>query len=311
MPITEIRDTIEGSVITDETGFGYLTRRINLPEGKRYSMLAVDIFNDNGFMWLSNDPTYDKNVAYQLYVSPYPMQQVGGEWGFAEPASLFPGGGQAAGEPNVLYKEIGVTGIAENNNQQNDKLWITKFPNDAVAARSTTEWFSSHVYLTVMVWNVPETPVKVDFSVYLKVDMKKAGSVTSSMGRYSEFLDSQIKSLSSTAVVIQPDQVAGYTFPMWKYGGIRSEIMISGATALRYYNQVASNANQEMVSRGALQGAFTAATTMVGFDQAFGDAATNLPEWITLMDVAGVTSGAIRPVAPPLKFADNGNTLMF
>jgi len=28
------------------------------------------------------------------------------------------------------------------------------------------------------------------------------------------------------------------------------------------------------------------------------------------MDVGGVTAGAIRQYPPPLKFADNGNTLM-
>ena len=117
--------------------------------------------------------------------------------------------------------------------------------------------------------------------------------------------------LSDTAVVYDPADVAGYVFPMWKYGGIRPELMISGATALRYYNRVASNANQEMTSQAGLQTAYKSATNMVAFDAAFGDAALNLPEWITLMDVSGVTSGLIRPYPPPLKFADNGNTLMF
>ena len=46
--------------------------------------------------------------------------------------------------------------------------------------------------------------------------------------------------------------------------------MISGATALRYYNRVADNASQGMVARGDLQTAFQNATNMVGFDQAFG-----------------------------------------
>ena len=87
--------------------------------------------------------------------------------------------------------------------------------------------------------------------------------------------------------------------------------MISGSTALRYYNRVAANANQDMTTRAALQTAFEGSTGMVGFNEAFGDAANNLPEWISLLDVSGITSGAIRPYAPPLKFADNGNTLMF
>lgn len=315
MPVHTIRDTIEGSVTTNEIGFGYMTRRINLEEGYRYDMLSVDVFNDNGAMTMKiiediNSP----NVAYQLYVSPYPMQQVGGEWGFSgnAPGSLFPGGGQAAGDANVLYKEIGVTGLAKNDNQQlNGKILQKRFPNDAVSAVKTTRWYSPHVYFTVMIWNDPLVEVNVKQSIFMRVDKKKASSVSSSMGRYAEFLDSQIRLLTDTAVVFDPSRIQGYTFPMWKYGGIRPEIMISGTTALRYYNRAADNASQGMVSRGDLQTAFQSATTMVNFDAAFGDPALNLPEWITLMDVEGVTAGAIRPYAPPLKFADNGNTLMF
>ena len=131
------------------------------------------------------------------------------------------------------------------------------------------------------------------------------------MGMYSELLDSQIKHLTDTATVIAPDDIAGNTFPSWRFGGIRPEIMLSGSTALRYFNRVASNESQEMVSQGDLFTAFKSATNMVAFDEGFGDAANNLPEWITIMNVAGVTSGPLRPYPPPLKFADNGNTLMF
>ena len=50
---------------------------------------------------------------------------------------------------------------------------------------------------------------------------------------------------------------------------------------------------------------------MAGYDQAFGDTTTNIPDWITLMDVAGVTSGPIRSYPPPVKFSGNGNTVMY
>ena len=145
----------------------------------------------------------------------------------------------------------------------------------------------------------------------MRVKQTKIGKAEESMGQYQEFLNSQCRLLTNTANVIGVDDVSGYVFPMWKYGGIRPELMISGATALRYFNRVASNANQEMTSRNALQTAYRDATTMVGYDSAFGDSALNLPDWITLMDVAGVTAGELRPYPPPLKFADNGNTLMF
>ena len=262
-------------------------------------------------MWLKNDVTYENNVGYQLFISPYPMLQTAEPWGLNAGFSSFTGAGQMAGEANVLYKEIGITGLVENDAQQENKTWVTRFPNDSVSAMPTNAWYSPHLYLTLMVWNVPLSTVNAKFSLFIRVEQKKVGLAESSMGQYAEFLDSQIKKLEDTAVVYDAAAIDGYTFPMWKYGGIRPELMISGATALRYYNRVAANANQEMVTQGALQSAFTSATAMVGFDTAFGDAALNLPEWITLMNVEGVTAGAIRPYPPPLKFADNGNTLMF
>ena len=311
MPINEIRDTLQTDITIDAQGFGYATRKINVKDGFRNGILSIDVFNDNGGMWLKNDVTYENNVGYQLFVSPFPMLQTSTPWGLNATLSNFPASGQMAGEPNVLYKEIGITNLFVNDSQQQNKCWITRFPNDSVSAMPTNAWYSPHLYVTLMVWNVPLSTVNAKFSLFIRVEQKKIGMAESSMGQYAEFLDSQIKKLEDTAVVYDADAITGYTFPMWKYGGIRPELMISGSTALRYYNRVAANANQDMVSQGALLTAFRSATNMVGFDQAFGDAAANLPEWITLMNVEGVTAGPIRPYPPPLKFADNGNTLMF
>lgn len=321
MPVVEIRDTIEGLVTMNEDGFGYMTRRINLQEGHKFEVQSIDIFNDNGLMLFRQDPVGARNAAYQLFVSPYPMQQKGGVWGSPSLAggqiSEFPGPGQNAGEPNVLYKEIGITDIVQNNQQQlESKMLITRFPNDAVAATPTFTFFTPHVYLTVMVWNDPETPegpltLPINMSLYMKVKQTKAASITAAIGRYAELLDSQVKLLESTAVVYNPINVPGDTFPSWKFGGIRSELMLSGPTALRYFNRVAANESQDMVTQNDLFTAYRESTNMAAFDEPFGDAALNLPEWISLENLAGVTSGVIRPYPPPLKYADNGNTLMF
>ena len=66
-----------------------------------------------------------------------------------------------------------------------------------------------------------------------------------------------------------------------------------------------------MISRGAFQTAYRESTKMAGFTDAFGDPTVPIPDWIQIMDVSGITSGVIRAFPPPLKFADNGNTLMF
>jgi len=308
MAVNEIRDTIQGQITIGESGQGYMTRCINLKEGFRNQVLSVDMFNDNLFTVLSNSeqPTPE---GYQIYVSPYPMQLTNQTWGNEGAGIFLPQSGAMAGDEQVLYKESMMTFSGTINTPNN--VLVNRFPNDCVAATATTEWYSPHLYITVLWWSQPESIVDIKFSLFMKVNQIKSSGTSVSMGQYKEFLDSQCRLLTDTAVVYDPADVAGYVFPMWRHGGIRPELMISGTTALRYYNRVATNANQDMIARGALQTAYTDATGMVAFDAAFGDPALNLPEWITLMDVGGITAGAIRQYPPPIKFADNGNTLMF
>ena len=311
MPINEIRDTIQGTVTVDETGYGYLTRKINLPDGHRHSLLGIDVFNDQNSMWLSNNKVLDDAFAgYQLYVSPYPMQRTNESFGI-ELQTLLQNTGAMAGDEQVLYKEQAISELKALEAGNTNNIWFNQFPNPAVGAMPTNHWYTNHIYITVLVWNEPLSEVEVKHSLFMRVKQTKIGKAEESMGQYQEFLNSQCRLLTNTANVIGVDDVSGYVFPMWKYGGIRPELMISGTTALRYFNRVASNANQEMTTRNALQTAYRDATAMVGYDAAFGDAALNLPDWISLMDVAGVTAGELRPYPPPLKYADNGNTLMF
>ena len=311
MPINEIRDTIQGIVLTNEEGYGYMTRRISLPDGHRHSLLSVDVFNDQNGMWLTNQKAPEAGLAgYQLYVSPYPMQRTNESFG-VDVAGILTNTGSMAGDENVLYKEQAMSKLTSLDDGDRNAIWFSKFPNDAVGAMPTNQWYSNHLYITVFLWNQPSTDVEVKHSLFMKVKQTKVGAAESSMGQYQEFLNAQCRLLTDTAVVMGVDDIAGYDFPMWKYGGIRPELMISGTTALRYYNRVAANVNQRMTARGALQTAYQDAKTMVGFDTAFGDAALNLPDWISLMDVSGITAGEIRPYPPPLKYNDNGNTLMF
>jgi hypothetical protein len=307
MAVNEIRDTIQGPVQLTDAGFGYATRCINLKEGFRNQILSVDVSNDNvGFSTDFGGPA----KAYQLFVSPYPIIPTQEDINLNDGLNIFANAGPMAGDEQVLYKEAEAVYFI-NESSEKPVVWKEQFPSPQVAATPTTRWFSPHLYITIMYWGAPDSTIDTKFSLFLRVNQIKASGTSVSMGQYKEFLDSQARLLTSTAVVYDPAEIAGYTFPMWRYGGVRPELMISGTTALRYYNRVASNANQEMTTRAALQTAYTDATTMQAFDGAFGDPALNLPEWITLMDVGGITAGAIRQYPPPIKFADNGNTLMF
>lgn len=311
MPVIEVRETIQGTITTDDIGFGYMTRLINVPEGMRNELLNLDIYNDNLEILSYDHLGGSRTTGYQLYLSPYPVQ-ITDENLELSPTTVLPNVGPTAGHSTVLYKETSVT--TEHNIEDGrvqDGVWKNQYPSSQSSAVPTNKFYSSHVYLTIFLWNIEQTAVDVKFSLFMKLKQTKVNAVQSTMGRYAEFLDAQCRLLTNTGVTYDPADVAGYTFPMWKMGGIRPEIMISSANALRYYNRVATNADQAMVSQGDLQSAYKSATTMQAFDAAFGDPALNLPSWITLMDVGGITSGIIRPYPPPIKFADNGNTLMF
>ena len=219
--------------------------------------------------------------------------------------------GPMAGSSTVLYKEASLTKQASiDPNIEAPSLYKNQYPSAESSAVPTNKFYSPHVYLTVFVFNGESTNINVQFSLFAKIKQTKVSIVESTMGRYAEFLDAQCRLLTKTAVVYNSADVSGYTFPMWKMGGIRPELMISSNDALRYFNRVAANADQSMTSQNDLQSAYRAATTMAAYDGAFGDPALNLPAWITLMDIGGVTSGLIRPYPPPLKYADSGNTLM-
>ncbi|AXF52358.1 MAG: hypothetical protein [Circular genetic element sp.] len=305
MPIHELRETIQGRITLDPEGNGYFTKRINLPDHMRNEILAIDCYNDNVVPWLEGSDT----KGYQVYLSTYPVQRSNEDIVFG--AGALARVGPMAGDDTVLYKESSVYTLNDFAEQQSNKIWTEKFPNDALGATQTSTFYSPHLYLTVLVWNGLELEMDLKYSIYAKIKQTKCSGVESSMGKYAEFLDAQCRILTSTAVMIPTNRIAGNTFPTWKFGGIRPELMISGATALRYFNRVASNANQDMIARGAFQTAYKESTKMQAFDSAFGDPTVPLPDWIQIMDVGGITSGVIRPFPPPLKFADNGNTLMF
>jgi len=309
MPVHTLRETIVGSVFLDASGRGYFTKRINVPEHMRNQVMALDVTNENVCPFI---PATTDNIltGVQMFVSPYPIQ-ITDNTIQPTPTDILENAGPYASDAKIISKQTEITRLNNFQQQQSNKIWHSQFPNDSLGSQETTTFYSPHLYLTVLLWNAPDTEVEIKYSVYAEIKQTKCNAVESAMGCYGEFLDAQCMKLLSTAVFTSPDNVAGNTFPMWKYGGIRPEFMISGTTALRYFNRVASNQSQAMISRDDFQVAFQEATKMAEFDSGFGDPAIPLPDWVQILDVAGITSGAIRPYPPPLKFADNGNTLMF
>ncbi|GAG75276.1 unnamed protein product, partial [marine sediment metagenome] len=104
------------------------------------------------------------------------------------------------------------------------------------------------------------------------------------------------------------------SFPMWKYGGQRTELMISGSNLASFFNRQDSQEAGEANTPARLRRMAKDARQMQPNLEAFGTAVTAdgaIPSWIRFELFKGVESGAIRDQWPPLKHADNGNTLTF
>ena len=321
MPIMEIREVLKGKMIDNATNNpAILQKRINLPHGHRFRILSIECFDDN--MGIMPTNSSDQSTTREIYVSPYPIVPSNQPFGFtqyqrdASTGDNF-GMGLAAGDNGCLYKRLDFTrGNAASRTASTgpEKMSVNgfEFPNPQTANNSPFSWYTPHIYLTCKQnWEASRRNVPISISFYIKYDMTKVDITQATMGLYKEQLEAQCRPFLKTGNTIEPVTAAGRSFPMWKFGGARPEIMVTSANVLRYYNKLASAAYQEMDNIAAFRVRFKEATTMAAYDAPFGDTSTNIPDWITLMDVAGVTSGAIRPYPPPVKFSGNGNTVMY
>ena len=322
MPLHFVREILTGSTIPNVPGndsVSIIQKRINMPEGKRFRIKGIECFDDNGTIFTDAGREGPNQLCARLiYVTPYPitptLETFGPTSNFQNLTSTPAGGmGPYAGDNSVLYKRIDI-----NNNPQNDENWVTnqiltrEFPNPQSAHDNDYAWYTPHVYLTCLVWTDGGWAQDIKLSFSLKLEVTAVDSVQTAMGQYKEFLEAQCRVRSDTVnSIFLPQTAAGRSFPMWKFGGARPEIMVTSANALRYFNRLASAAYQEMDNVAAFRTRYKEATTMVDYDQPFGDTTTNIPNWITLMNAAGVTSGPIRAYPPPTKFSGNGNTVMY
>ena len=133
------------------------------------------------------------------------------------------------------------------------------------------------------------------------------------LGTIRERSIAQIAKISSLGRVIPQSRITGQTFPMYLYGGARTQFMMSANSLADFYTQLAPQDSEKMLTTAQQRDFMKAARTMVGFDDAFGEQSATLggvPDWIRLFALQGVISGAVREQWPPLKYDDNGNVRM-
>ncbi len=321
MPELVIRETLEGVVDADVGGSrssAIVQKRINLPEGKKFRVKSIEVFDDNMYLGGVTGIEDTPFVVRQTYVTPYPIVLDEQAWGFTAGmrAATFDGSGPAAGDNSVLLKMLDYA-----PNVPQDTPEMTKviegvrqvFPSTPTAFNTGFVWYTNHIYLSSIIsWQTVSASLATSLSFHIHLEVVNTSSLENAIGSYKEMLEAQCRVRTSTINSIAPNSsAAGRSFPSWKFGGARPEIMVTSANVLRYYNKLASAAYQDMDSVDAFRTRYKEAVTMVDYDAPFGDTATNIPNWITIMNVAGVTSGPIRSYPPPVKFTGNGNTVMY
>ena len=328
MPLIEIREVLTGElndVIPDTDPVQYqplqvMQKRINLEHGYKYTVKNVQVFDDMGdvIAGLADEP---RGVAQLTYVTPYPITLNNETFGVNDvQTAAFTQSGPFAADNTVLYKGLEIGTNQGDTVYQNDKIIKNEFPNPELELLTPTTWYTPHLYLTlIQSWVGAADKNKIAKSFYLELKKTRCSTLERSMGQYKEMLEAQARLITLTANMITPvGSAAGRSFPSWLFGGIRSEIMINSVNILRYFNHLAARDYQKMMTQDAFRARFKQATTMTPFNLAEGKAATaagdgtdGMPNWVTIMNVAGVTSGPIRDYPPPVKYTGNGNTVMY
>ncbi len=294
MPIHEIRESIEQQSITlDSNGFGIIQKQINLKDNVSHKMLQCDAFTDNP------QPKSAQLYVMELLVTPTPVIYT--DMTIAGFTSRSP----SAANENILFKEF----FSNSANYGNGLA----FPNRFISARPTFTWYLPKLYLTLFIHGEADAQIDdIAISVYCAIESKKVSLVTYGMGVIREDHIAQVGAVMSNGRSISPSRNVGQSFPMWRYGGQRAELMISGSNLASFFNRQDSQEPQQTNTTGRLRRMAKDARQMQPNLDAFGTAVTAdgaIPSWIRFELFKGVESGPIRDQWPPTKHADNGNVL--
>jgi len=301
MAIHEIRESISIPSMKSADGLIYVERVINLARGVRHTINSIDVYLDNPYFTCDAE-----SFVMQVVLSSQPMLLTSEiiKAGFLNDVPN-------AGVETILYKnQITVAG-------RDSPAQITaEFPNNFLGSMPTFSWYTPRIYMYVVLHAVSGQEVSLSnfrCSAYVAVNSKKASYMSVMLGTIRERSIAQIAKISSLGRVIPQSRITGQTFPMYLYGGARTQFMMSANSLADFYTQLAPQDSEKMLTTAQQRDFMKAARTMVGFDDAFGEQSATLggvPDWIRLFALQGVISGAVREQWPPLKYDDNGNVRM-
>jgi hypothetical protein len=297
MVLKIIKETIElEQVTTDADGNAFITKRINLDEGKRHLLRQVDVFED-AYMSVPDEPNRQN---LEIVITPYPAVPTNMIYQYDPPQqdSRYP----AAGDDSILFK-------ARFDVRQNGLSEISQFPSLQIAANNAAYFYTDHVFLNLHIAGANDTTYyNIALSFMLVMDDKNVTYLEHSLGVISEQHEAMCAQIMSNGHMRRRTDLEGNVFPMWRYGGIRPERTLSPTAANSYFLDIASRDAEEMVTSAAIRTLVADARQMQPFDAAFG---LRRPDWLREFLNGGIEAGPIRPNPIPLRYADNGNTRMF
>ena len=299
MPATIIKETIElENVQLDADGNGYIQKRINLQEGYRHTLTQVDFFED-AIPLIRGSPT-DPQPRYEFIISPYP--QIPTQMDYRENTPRYTRRYVAAGDDSVLFK--GNARIVEEAHSQ-----FNQFPSSQIAAQNKSYFYAPHVYINIHFMGIANSVYgNLALSFMMAFDKKKVSNIESTMGVLSESHVAMCALAMSNGHMVSVTALEGNVFPMWRYGGIRPETMITPLVANGFFLDIASRDSEDMISVAGVRQTIADARQMNTFDSALGP---RRPDWLREFLNGGFAAGPIRPNPIPLRYADNGNTRMF
>lgn len=295
MGIEIVKETIELSELTtDANGSCFLQKRINLSPGKVHNLLQTDIFED------AASDIDDVTARLEFAVSPYPV--IPTNMPFVAGSTVFKNRFPSAGDDSILFKANGTTRTSAIVDD------LQQFPSLQIAANQKQQFYSDHIYICVHVMATANTTYSnFAWSFMFTVDSKNVSSLTHSMGVLAESHNAMCALVMSNGHMVSLAVLRGNTFPMWRFGGIRAEHMITPIAANAYFLPINTRDAETMTTTPGIRQAVADSRAMSAFDAPFGD---RRPDWIRMHLNAGIIAGAVRDQWPPIKHADNGNVRM-
>ena len=333
MPIYAIRETLVGEMQFDIPGergsYAMLQKKINLEPGFKYRVKNIQVFNENGRTPLNDAGAGDDPYFMQMdYITHFPIILTGQPFGYnLQTEGVFEQNGPYVGDDATIYKRLTITndeGPLNSNNNKNPPM--QEFPRPELEDLSSQYLYSPHIYLTCIQTGsftgaAQSASTQVQMSYYIEVEKTKCSQLEAMLGTYVEHLNAQARLRTRTGNAIMPTvSQAGRTFPSWKFGGQLPSRMATADVIISYFNAVASRDYQNMNATASFQNVFNVSSTMSAYDEPFGSFAAppgpylgQAPDWLSfgINNVAGLTSGPLRPYPPPHKFTGNGNIVMY